>query len=420
MHMRRVAVTGMGVVSSSGMGADGLWENVKAGKHGFHRITNFDTDGFDIKYAAEIQNWSPEEHGIPKKEARRTDLFCQYSSVAARMAIQDSKASLDSGFSDGLDPFRIGVIVASGIGGFNTIGDEHRKYMEKGADRISVFFIPMMISNMAGGKIAIEHGFKGDNFCPVSACASSANAIGEAFRKIRYGSLDAAVTGGCEAAITKFALGGFNNMGALTKAGDIDRLSIPFDAERSGFVMGEGAAILVLEEMEHAKNRGARIYAEIVGYGATDDAFHITSPDPDGLASSKAMEFAVKEAGISSEEVDYINAHGTSTELNDKYETGAIKLAFGEHAKKLAVSSTKSVTGHLLGAAGAIEAIICAKALETGILPPTAGYKIPDPECDLDYITDGARPFDASYAISNSLGFGGHNATLAFKKYRED
>lgn len=413
--MRRVAITGMGVVSSSGMNTQELWENVQAGKHGFHKITGFDTDGFDVKYAAEIQSWNPEAHGIPKKEARRTDLFCQYSSVAARMAIDDAK-----GFAENLDPFRVGVIVASGIGGFHTIGDEHQKYMEKGADRISVFFIPMMISNMAGGKIAIDYGFKGDNFCPVSACASGAHAVGEAFRKIKYGTLDAAVTGGCEAAITKFAMGGFNNMGALTKSNDVDRLSIPFDAERAGFVMGEGAAILVLEEMEHAKARGAHIYAEIAGYGATDDAFHITSPDPDGLASAKAMEFAVKEAGVSFDEVGYINAHGTSTELNDKYETNAIKTAFGAHASKLAVSSTKSVTGHLLGAAGAIEAVICAKALETGILPPTAGYKMPDPECDLDYVTEGARASGIHCAISNSLGFGGHNATLAFKKYTGD
>lgn len=412
MYMRRVVITGMGAVSSSGIGADALWENVKAGKHGFHPIKGFDTTDFDVKYAAEIQDWDAAEHGIPKKEARRLDLFCQYSTVAANMAIADA-----NGFADGLDPFKIGVIVASGIGGFHTIEEEYSKFTEKGANRISVFFIPMMIANMAGGRIAIDHGYKGENFCPVSACASSNNAVGEAFRKIRYGSLDACVAGGAEAAITRFALGGFNNMGALSTGTDIDRISIPFDQERSGFVMGDGAGILILEELEHAKARGAKIYAEIVGYGSTDDAFHITGPDPEATASAKAMEFAIEEAGIKPEQVDYINAHGTSTDLNDKFETRAIKIALGAHAKNVAISSTKSVTGHLLGAAGAIESIICARALKEGILPPTAGYKIPDPECDLDYITDGARKTNAVYALSNSLGFGGHNATLAFKKY---
>ena len=410
--MRRVVITGMGAVTSSGMGANPLWDNVKAGKHGFFPIKSFDTADFEIKYAAEIQNWSPEEQGIPKKEARRQDLFTQYAAVAANMAIQDA-----GGFADGLDPFKIGVIVASGIGGFHTIEEEHSRFLEKGAGRISVFFIPMMIANMAGGRIALDHGYKGENYCPVSACASAANAIGEAFRKIKYGSLDAAVTGGSEAAITKFSLGGFNNMGALATGGDVNRLSIPFDKERAGFVMGAGAGILILEEMERAKARGVHIYAEITGYGATDDAFHITGPDPSAEASAKAMEFAVAEAGIKPGDVGYINAHGTATDLNDKIETAAIKAVFGEHAKKLAVSSTKSVTGHLLGAAGAVEAIICAKALEEGILPPTANYKVPDPACDLDYITEGMRKNGVTHALSNSLGFGGHNATLAFKKH---
>lgn len=412
--MRRVAITGMGVVSSTGMGLDAFWRNIQAGKHGFHAIRSFDTEGFPVKYAAEIQDWDPVAMGIGKKDARRMDLFTQYSSVAANMAIQDA-----DGFAEELDPFRVGVIVGSGIGGFQSIEEEHSKYLQKGHDRISVFFIPMMIGNMAGGRIAIGHGYKGENYCPVSACASSSHAVGEAFRKIKYGTLDACVTGGAEAAITHFSLGGFNNMGALTRGTDPDRLSIPFDKERSGFVMGEGAAILILEELEHAKARGARIYAEIVGYGATDDAFHITSPDPEGHGSAKAMEFAVAEAGIAPAQVDYINAHGTSTDLNDKYETLAIKAVFGEYAKELAVSSTKSMTGHMLGAAGAIEAIVCAKALQEGIVPPTAGYKVPDEECDLDYVTEGARKQDISYAISNSLGFGGHNGTLAFKKYED-
>ena len=410
--MRRVVITGIGVVSSNGVGKDVFWANIKAGKHGFNQITKFDTDSFDVKYAAEIQGWDPVAMGIPKKEARRMDLFTQYSAVAANMAIEDSK-----GFADGLDPYRIGVLVASGIGGLGTIEEEHSKFLEKGSNRVSVFFIPMMITNMAGGQIAIDHGYKGENYCPVSACASSSHALGEAFRKIKYGSLDAAVTGGAESAITQFALSGFNNMGALSRATNPDRLSIPFDKERSGFVMGEGAGIVIMEELEHAKARGAHIYAEIVGYGATDDAYHITSPEPGGPGAAKSMEFAIAEAGIKPEDVGYINAHGTSTEINDKVETAAIKAVLGEHAAKVAISSTKSMTGHLLGAAGAVEGIICAKALEEGVLPMTLGYKVADDECDLDYITEGTRKTNAKYALSNSLGFGGHNATLAFAKY---
>lgn len=411
--MRRVAITGMGVLCSTGMGMEPFWQNIKAGKHGFVPIKNFDTSDFAIKYAAEIQDFDPIEWGIPKKEARRLDRFCQYSTVASKMAIEDA-----GDFSSDLDPFKIGVIVGSGIGGFESIENEHTKYLEKGAKRISVFFIPMMISNMAAGRIAIEYGFKGENYCPVSACASSAHAVGEAFRKIKYGSLDACVTGGAEAAITHFSLAGFHNMGALSASPDPDRLSIPFDKERSGFVMGDGSAMLVLEEMEHAKKRGAPIYAEIIGYGSTNDGYHITSPDPEGIASSKGMMFAMEEGGLKPEDVDYINAHGTSTDLNDKYETQAIKLALGEErARQIAVSSTKSMTGHLLGAAGALEAIICAKALEEGVIPPTVGYQVPDPECDLDYVTEGLRKQDIHAALSNSLGFGGHNATLAFKKY---
>ena len=410
--MRRVVITGTGIVTSAGIGTDDFWSNITAGKHGFNAISKFDTTDFDVKYAAEIQEWDPVAMGIPKKEARRMDLFTQYATVAANMAITDA-----NGFAEGLDPYRIGVIIASGIGGLGTIEEEHSKYLEKGSKRVSVFFIPMMITNMAGGQIAIEHGYKGENYCPVSACASSSNALGEAFRKIKYGSLDAAVTGGAESAITCFALSGFNNMGALSRSADPDRLSIPFDKERSGFVMGEGAGVVVLEELEHARARGAHIYAEIVGYGATDDAFHITSPEPGGPGAAKSMEFAMQEAGIKPEQVDYINAHGTSTEINDKVETAAIKAVLGDYAAKTAVSSTKSMTGHLLGAAGAVEGIICAKALETGILPATIGHKVADEECDLDYITEGARKADAKYALSNSFGFGGHNATLAFAKY---
>jgi 3-oxoacyl-[acyl-carrier-protein] synthase II len=394
------------------MGTGAFWERIKAGKHGFVPIKGFDTAAFDVKFAAEIQDFDPVAYGISKKEARRQDLFTQYAVMAATMATADA-----GDFAGDLDPYKIGVIVGSGIGGFHSIEEEYGKFLEKGGDRVSVFFIPQMIANMAGGQIAMMHGFKGENFCPVSACASSSHAVGEAFRKIKYGSLDACVTGGAEAAITHFAMAGFNNMGALSRSSDPDRLSIPFDKERSGFVMGDGSAILILEEMEHAKRRGAHIYAEIVGYGATDDAHHITGPDPTGEGPAKSMLFAVEEAGISPEDIDYINAHGTSTPANDRCETMATKLAFGDHARKLAISSTKSMTGHLLGAAGAVEALICAKALEEGILPPTAGYKVPDEECDLDYVTEGARPREIRYALSNSLGFGGHNATLCLKKY---
>ena len=410
--MRRVAITGMSVLSSMGLGLEPFWDNIKAGKHGFAPIKGFDTTDFDVKLAAEIQNFDPADWGIAKKEARRLDLFCQYSTVASRLAIEDA-----GDFAADLDPYKIGVLVGSGIGGFHSIEEEHKKYEERGGNKVSVFFIPMMISNMASGRVAIDHGFKGENYCPVSACSTSAHAIGEAFRKIKYGSLDACVAGGTEAAITKFSLSGFNVMGTLARGTDPDRLSIPFDKERSGFVMGEGASILVLEEMEHAKKRGAHIYAEIVGYGATDDAYHITSPSPDGAGAAKAMEFAMAEGGLKPEDIDYINAHGTSTEINDKYETQAIKTALGTHAKTVAVSSTKSMTGHLLGAAGAVEAIICAKALEEGFIPATIGYRVFDEDCDLDYVTEGARRQTIKAVLSNSLGFGGHNASLALIKY---
>lgn len=409
--MKRVVITGMGAITSCGMGVEPLWKQVLEGRHGFRAITSFDTQDFAVKYAAEIPDWDPVAMGLNKKEARRMDRFSQFAMVAANMAVKQA-----GNFAADLDPFRVGVLVSSGVGGFHSFEEEKQKAMEKGVGRVSVFFIPMMIPNMAGGLIAIEHGFKGENYCPVSACASSAHAIGEAFRKIKHGYLDACITGGAEAAVTQFALAGFHNMGALAVGEDPARLSIPFDKERKGFVMGEGAAILVLEELEHAKKRGADIFAEVVGYGATDDAYHITGPDPQGLGGAKAMELAMQEAGL--EQVDYINAHGTSTEANDKIETLAIKTVLGEEtARKTAISSTKGVTGHMLGAAGAVEAILTALALRESIIPPTAGYRIPDEECDLDYVTQGARKKDIRRALSNSLGFGGHNATLALQKY---
>lgn len=409
--MNRVVITGMGVISPIGSTVEKFFDSIKNGKHGIAPITCYDTTNSEVKLAAEVKDFDPLQY-FDKKELRRTDRFNQFALAAATQAIEDCGTKFED-----LDPFRVGVIVGSGIGGFQSIEEEYRKFLEKGGNRVSVFFIPMMIINMAAGSISIKYGFKGVNFAPVTACATSAHAIGEAYRAIKHGYADAVIAGGSEAAITEFSISGFNNMKALSDSANPDRASIPFDKERGGFVMGEGGAILVLEEYEHAKKRGAKIYAEIVGYGATGDAYHMTSPDPEGLGAAKAMELAYHEAGIQPTDIDYINAHGTSTGLNDKYETLAIKRAFGEHAQKLAVSSTKSMTGHLLGAAGAIEAIACAKALQEGIIPPTANYQVPDEECDLDYVTTGARKQKIRYALSNSLGFGGHNASLCFKKY---
>lgn len=409
--MRRVVITGVGVVSPVGSKQDVFWDNIKNGRHGINLIRSFDAQNCEVKVAAEVEGFDESEY-FDKKELRRTDRYNQYAIAAAVQAVNDCGTE----FKD-LDPFRIGCIVGSGIGGFQTIEREYTHFLEKGGNRISVFFIPMMISNMAAGSISMRYGFKGINYAPVTACATSSHAVGEAFHNIKNGYIDACVAGGAEAAITEFAVNGFNNMKALSHSDNPDKASIPFDKERNGFIMGEGGAILVLEELEHAKARGAKIYAEIVGYGATGDAYHMTSPDPEGTGAAKAMELAYQEAGIDKTEVDYINAHGTSTGLNDKYETVAIKKAFGDHAYKLAVSSTKSMTGHLLGAAGALEAIICAKSLEEGIIPATIGYHTPDEDCDLDYVTEGARKQDIKYAISNSLGFGGHNASICFKKY---
>lgn len=410
---RRVVVTGMGTVNPIGLSVEEYWESLVAGRHGVNKIQAYDTSNSEVKVAAEVKKFEPLDY-FDKKELRRTDRFNQFAVAAAVQAIENC----GSRFED-LDPFRVGVIVGSGIGGFQTIEEEYSRFLEKGGNRVSVFFVPMMIINMAAGTISMRYGFKGVNYAPVSACTTSAHAVGEAFRNIKHGYADVCITGGAEAAITEFSISGFNNMKALTKTEDVDRASIPFDKERSGFVMGEGGAILVLEELEHAKQRGAAIYAEIIGYGATGDAYHMTSPDPEGAGAARAMRNACEEAGISPEQVDYINAHGTSTGLNDKYETKAIKAAFGDYAQKIAVSSTKSMTGHLLGAAGAVEAIACVKALGEGIIPPTVGYRVKDEDCDLDYVTEGARKQAIHYALSNSLGFGGHNGSLLFKKYED-
>lgn len=402
----------MGIVSPLGNTVEEFWNNIKANKLGFSYINDITSENFDVKIAATVNDFSPEKR-LDKKEAKRMDRFTQFAVTAALEAIDDAGTKFED-----IDPFRAGVIAGVGIGGLNLTNQEHSKYLEKGPDRISVFFIPMMIGNMAAGTISMKTGFKGANFCTTTACASSTHAIGEAFRKIKDGYLDVCIAGGAEACVSEFALGGFNNMKALTRSDDLTRCSIPFDKERNGFVLGEGSGMLVLEELEHAKARGAKIYAEIAGYGATGDAYHMTSPSPTGEAAAAGMRLAYEEAGLKPVDIDYINAHGTSTGLNDKYETTAIKLALGEEAaRKVAINSTKSMTGHLLGAAGSVEAIVTALSCHEDFIHATVGYKVPDPECDLDYCVEGNRNTTVNAALTNSLGFGGHNATLCLKKY---
>ena len=408
--MNRVVITGIGAITPVGKDVKTFWKNTVEGKHGFSRIETFDTERFKAKLAGEIKDFQPEDY-IDKKEAKRMDRFCQFAIVAAQEAIADSKIDFSA-----YDPYRIGCIIGSGIGGIKTFEVECAKYYAKDSVRISAFMIPSMISNMASGMISMRYGLKGSSFSVTSACASSTHAIGEAYRALKHGYMDAAVVGGAEAVITPLAVGGFQNMQALSTSEDPDRCSIPFDGERGGFVMGEGAGILIMETYENAVKRGAPIYAEVAGYGSTSDAYHITSPDPEGTGAAAAMKTAVEDAGLQPDAVDYINAHGTGTPLNDKYETIAIKKAFGEHAYKLCVSSTKGVTGHLLGAAGAIEGIACCLAIRDSIVPPTANYRVKDPECDLNIVPNTAQKKEVRVAISNSLGFGGHNATVLFKK----
>ena len=411
---RRVVITGMGAVSPIGNTAEEMWQSAREGRCGIGPITHFDTTNHKVKLAGEVKDLDFTPY-LDKKELRRMDLFSQYAMVAAIQAWRDSGLDYEK-----IDPTRFGVDISSGIGGINTIETEYERGREKGFDRVSPFFVPMDISNLAAGNVAIKLGAKGMCTCVVTARAGGSNAIGDAFRMIRDGYQELMLAGGSEAAVTKLAIGGFTSMKALCESDDPTRASIPFDAERSGFVMGEGAGVLMLEEYEHARARGAKIYAEIVGYGATCDAYHITSPAPGGEGGARAMVEAVKDAGIQPEDIDYINAHGTSTSLNDKFETAAVKAAFGDHAYKLAMSSTKSMTGHLLGAAGAIEAIITARALQDGFIPATINYRTPDPECDLDIVPNEGRKAELRYAMSNSLGFGGHNASLVLKKYEEE
>lgn len=410
---RRVVVTGLGAVTPVGNDVETFWNNIKSGKHGIDFIKCFDTENFKAKLAAEVKDFDPIKY-IDKKEAKRMDRFCQFALASAIEAVENSRLDLEK-----VDKERFGVIVGSGIGGIGTVENEQTKLLEKGPGRVQPLFIPIIIGNMAAGNIAIKFGAEAVCTTVVTACATGTNSIGEAYRTIQNDLADIMIAGGTEASITPLSVAGFTSLTALSKSTDPNRASIPFDKERDGFIMGEGAGILVLESLEHAQKRGATIYGEVVGYGSTCDAYHITAPDSEGKGAARAMELAIKEAGISKEEVSYINAHGTSTPINDKVETAAIKRVFGDFSKNIPVSSTKSMTGHLLGAAGAIEAIVCVKALEEGFVPPTVGYKVQDEECDLDCVPNEGRNIDVKYAMSNSLGFGGHNAVILLKKWSE-
>lgn len=412
--MKRVVVTGVGAITPIGKNCNDFWDGIKEGRNGVDTITAFDVTDFKCKVAAEIKDFDAAEY-IDKKDARKMDRYTQFGFIAAREAFENSGLDMEKE-----DPWRIGVITGSGVGGIETLETQHETLMTKGPGRVSPFFVPMMISNMAAAQIAIHLGAKGANENVVAACASGTNAIGNAFNIIKRGECDAIIAGGAEATITPLAFAGFCSMKAMSQNNDNPKLaSRPFDLERDGFVMGEGAGFLVLEELEHAKKRGANIICELVGYGITNDAYHITTPAPGGEGGAKAMEFALNSAGIAPDKIGYINAHGTSTKYNDSFETQAIKKVFGEHSKKLMVSSTKSMTGHLLGAAGGIEAIICALALKEGFVPATINYNTPDPECDLDIVPNVGRKADIEYAMSNSLGFGGHNSAIILKKYGE-
>jgi len=409
MEKRRVVVSGLGTVNPTGNTVKESWESIREGKVGIAEITAFDSSAFSVHFAGEVKAFQPESV-FEKRELKHMARFTQFAMLAAEEAV------LDSGIRGSLPEEEIGVIVSSGIGGLKTIEEEHSKALSKGFERVSPFFIPMAISNMAAAEIAIRHHLKGMCICPVTACAGGSNAIGDAFHRIRDGYETAMVCGGTEAVITPLGIGGFASMKALSSATTLSRASIPFDKERSGFVMGEGAGILVLEEREHALKRGAKIYAEIVGYGANCDAYHITSPAPNGVGGAQCMELALKDASLSASKIQYINAHGTSTHLNDLGETEAIKAVFGKRAYEIPVSSTKSMTGHLLGAAGAVEAIFSVLSLREGFIPGTMNYQVKDEELDLDYVPNKGREAEMEYALSNSLGFGGHNACLIFKK----
>ena len=410
---RRVVVTGMGMITPVGNDVATTWRSLIEGKSGTAPITKFDASNFPVKFAAEVKGFNPLDY-MDRKEAKRADQYTQYSVAAARQAM--TNAGLVE--RNGMDPDRIGVIIGSGIGGLKSFEEQHDVYRERGVGKISPFFIPMFIADIAAGIVSMMFNAKGPNYATVSACATSAHAIGDAYRTIQYGDADVMITGGAEATVTPMAIGGFANMKALSERNDSpETASRPFDSTRDGFVMGEGAGILILEELEHALGRGATIYAEIVGYGATGDAYHLTAPAPDGEGAQRAMKRALKDAGLEPKDIQYINAHGTSTPANDFNETRAIKAVFGEHAKSVNVSSTKSATGHMLGAAGAVEAVVSAMVVGTGIIPPTINYQNPDPELDLNYTPNKSVERDVNAVLSNSFGFGGHNTTLAIKRY---
>lgn len=409
---QRVVVTGMGVVTSLGSDIQTFWNNLIAGKSGVSRIEAFDTSDYTTKIAAEIKDWNPEAFGLDKKITRKMDRFVQFAAAASLMALKDSGVEIGGN----ADPDRVGVVVGSGIGGLGTWEDQHSLLLEKGPRRVSPFFIPMMIANMASGQVSMLTGAKGPNTTAVTACATGTHSIGDSFKLIQRGDADVMICGGAEATIRPTAVAGFCSMRAMsTRNEEPEKASRPFDVDRDGFVMGEGSGILVLESLEHALKRGARIYAEVIGYGMSGDAYDMVEPDPDGAA--RCMTRAIKDAGIQPEEISYINAHGTSTPIGDKSETTAIKKAFGDHAYKLAVSSTKSMTGHLLGAAGGIESVILALTLKNGEIPPTINLDRQDPELDLDYVPNRSRKADIRTALSNSFGFGGHNATIIMRKY---
>ncbi len=409
---RRVVITGVGVLSPLGLNTSSFWEGLIAGRCGIGPITYFDTTEFSTKIAGEVKNFDPTPW-MTNKEARKMDLYCRYAIAASQLAFDDSGINLEE-----IDRDRFGVIIGSGIGGIITLEEQHKVLLEKGPRRISPFFIPMMISDMASGLVAIRFNAKGTNYCTVSACASGAHAIMGAYRAIKWDDLDLSICGGCEATISPLSVSGFCSMKALsTRNDDPLHASRPFDKERDGFIMAEGSGIMIIEELEHARRRGANIYAEIIGVGATADAYHMTAPAPEGEGARRAMALAVKEGGIALDEVDYINAHGTSTELNDKEESVAIKILFGEHSRKIKISSIKSMVGHMLGAAGGVECITTALSLKHGILPPTINYEYPDPDCDLDYVPNIAQELSIKYALSNSFGFGGHNLSILLKRF---
>lgn len=410
--LHRVVVTGLGVVSPLGINAGRTWQALINGQSGIGPVTNFDAAGFPCRIAGEVKEFDPGAY-LDRKEIRRTDRFMHFAIAASKMALADAGLVIEGEMA-----YKTGVVIGSGVGGMQTLEEQARIFFERGPSRVSPFFIPMMIGDMAAGQVSIITGAKGPNSSMVTACASGAHSLAEAYNLIRLGGADAMIAGGAEATITGLAYAGFCAAGALSSMNETpEKASRPFDAKRDGFVMGEGAGILILESLEHAERRGARILAEMAGAGMSGDAYHVTSPHPDGDGAARAMTEALREAQLRPEQVDYINAHGTSTAANDKTETKAIKRVFGDRAYKVAISSTKSMTGHLLGAAGGLEAAICVMVIERGIVPPTINYEFPDPECDLDYVPNTARKIEVDAAISNSFGFGGHNACLAFKRF---